>query len=74
LRGRLVVRSAGFGSKGPPKGKPATKSAIQRNEMGSKFDQMAADGAPIYAVFVRAAGPNQVRCPTVCLSAFLPCS
>jgi hypothetical protein len=36
-------------------------SAEMRNELGSKFDEMAADGKPIYAVFVRAAGPNQVR-------------
>lgn len=56
---RLVVLAAGFGKKGPPKGKPLSKSAEKRNELGSKFDEMAADGKPIYAVFVRAAGPNQ---------------
>jgi hypothetical protein len=59
-RTEVVAMAGGFGKpSGPPKGKPLTKSAIKRNQQGDKFEEMAKDGKPVYAVFVRVAGPNQ---------------
>eukprot|EP00238_Polyblepharides_amylifera_P007365 CAMPEP_0196585744 /NCGR_PEP_ID=MMETSP1081-20130531/51805_1 /TAXON_ID=36882 /ORGANISM="Pyramimonas amylifera, Strain CCMP720" /LENGTH=211 /DNA_ID=CAMNT_0041907391 /DNA_START=109 /DNA_END=744 /DNA_ORIENTATION=- len=56
----VVAASGGFGKKnGPPKGKPLSKSALDRLEKGDQFDEMAADGKPVYGVFVRVSGPNQ---------------
>uniref|UniRef100_A0A7S0RDT2 Uncharacterized protein n=1 Tax=Pyramimonas obovata TaxID=1411642 RepID=A0A7S0RDT2_9CHLO len=63
LRGRtskLAVHAAGFGKpKGPPKAEKITKSQQERMQKSDVFDDMAASGKPVYAVFVRVSGPNQ---------------
>jgi len=66
LRGRtaeFTVHAAGggggFAKKEAPKEVKLTKKKLGEMQKGDQFDEMAADGKPVYAVFVRAAGPNQ---------------